>query len=188
MSQTGVASPVEPGLAGPIAPALVLAVVAIAAPVSYFLFAPLLAVAVVVAVIALVLSLRARARGARHRVVAWTIVFAVVGLVVDLALFVVAIFAFWVPRYDHVEVRAAGSAFVAVFADDSSPHTMEWEGDDWFQRYTTERSWVELVITRAPDATGPVSCTILWNDVVVVEESSSDGAVLCRYEVGPFGL
>jgi hypothetical protein len=162
--------------------ALGLAIAAVAAPLLYFAFFPILAIAVAGAVVAIVLSVRALARGDRRPVVGWTLALAAIGAIVDTVLVIVAAVLLWGPSTDQVEVRAAGSEFTVEFEDDVQAWEVDWDGDGWSMRYATERSWAELTVTRADDARGPVECSILWNDVVVVEESSDSGQVTCRYD------
>lgn len=162
--------------------ALVLAIIAVVAPLSYFGFFPFMALAALGGVVAIVLSIRAFARGDRRPIVGWTVALAAVGTVVDIVLVIVFSVALWGSGPDRVELRATGTEFTVEFEDDTQAYTQEWEGDDWFMRYATERSWAEVTVTRADGAGGPVSCTILWNEVVVVEESAGDGSVTCRYD------
>lgn len=162
--------------------ALVLAIIAVVAPVTSFAFFPFMALAALGAIVAIVLSIRALARGDRRPIVGWTVALAAVGAVVDIVLVLVFSLALWGPGPDRVELRATGTEFTVEFEDDTQSYTQEWEGDDWAMRYATERSWAEVTVTRADGAGGSVSCTILWNEVVVVKESAGDGRVTCRYD------
>jgi hypothetical protein len=163
--------------------ALGLAIAAVVAIAFYAAFFPLLAIAAVGGIVAIALSIGAYRRGEGRPVVAWTIVLAAVGAVVDIVLVIVSLVLLVGPAGpSRVELQAGGEAFTVEFEDDSVSYSQEWKGDDWFQRYPTERSWAEVTVTRDADAGGPIECRILWNGRLVVEETSNDDSVTCRYD------
>lgn len=162
--------------------AFVLVGVAVATGFAFFAFFPVLAVGAIAAVAAIIIAREAlpRRRGPARAAIA----LAALAGAVDVVLLVIALVGVVGPVRNTVEFRASGTAFVAEFEDDSGLRVVSGSGDDWFQIYDTERDEAQITITRAPGASGPVGCAILWNDTVVVEESSDEGEVTCRYEVG----
>lgn len=160
--------------------AFALGAVAVVSWCSFFAFFPVLVLGLAAAVVAFVLAVGALPR--RPVPARWAIGLAVAGGVVALALFVVALVNLGSPARDTVELRASGSTFIARFDDDLGSREIAGGGDDWFQTYATERSSAEITVTLAPGASGPVGCAIRWNGVLVVEQTSDEGQVTCRYD------
>lgn len=160
--------------------AFALGVVAVVTWFSFFAFFPVLVLGLAAAIVASVLAIGALP--GRPVPARWAIGLAVVGGLVALVLFVVALVNLASPARDTVELRASGSVFVAEFADDLGSREIAGSGDDWFQTYATERSSAEITVTLAPGAPGPVGCAILWNGALVDEQTSDEGQVTCRYD------
>ena len=86
---------------------------------------------------------------------------------------------------NRVELHGQGPEGIsATFANDMERESVEWPSEGW-AKFNTEGSWAELTI-EAPDdaASQTVSCQIIWNGDVVVEETSNSGSVTCRYDAG----
>ena len=142
---------------------------------------PVVLLAAAAGVIGLVLSIRARSA---RNLAGWALRFGIVGLAVNVAMIaVIAVGVLSRPQYTQVEVRAQGGpGLTATFADDFESYTEAWPQNGWKQ-FTTTKSSAEISITSPEDSTQrDVSCQILWNGEVVVEESSDTGSVTCRYD------
>lgn len=85
---------------------------------------------------------------------------------------------------NKVELRGQGAEGMSVtfFASDMERESVTWPAEGW-AKFNTKGSWTELTI-EAPDdaASQTVSCQVIWNGDVVVEETSSSGSVTCRYD------
>ena len=118
------------------------------------------------------------------------ILFVALGAAITVAV-IVALVAILTPRLNHVEVAAQGAPGITMtFADDTQSYTEEWPSTEpWWKRYTTTTSTAYVTVTAPADAlSDTVTCRILWNERVVVEQSSDSGEVTCRYQAGPFGF
>lgn len=141
--------------------------------------------AAVAGVAALALSLRTRSSGRSSRHGTWALLLAGVGLFLNVMLILAIVIGVSLsrPSLTEVELRAKGGPTIsATFDDDVKTNVVEWQWDGWAQ-FNTARSEAEITVT-APDGDQeyPVSCTILWDGEVVVQESSDSGVVTCRYE------
>ena len=146
---------------------------------------PLIALIAVIGLVALILAIRARTAGAGGTALLWARILGVVGLVGDVIL--IGIIAFWAlsgPSVTPVELRAQGGpTFTVTFADDFETYTETFQSDG-FKRYTTEKSTAEITVTSPDDADDEsVSCQILWDGKVVVDETGT-GTVTCSYDAG----
>ncbi|WP_312171691.1 hypothetical protein [Microbacterium sp.] len=143
---------------------------------------PLAAGAAVLAVIALILGIRGR-RSRESRAGTAAVVVATVALVVDLALIVVmAVGVLGGNGLTQVQVRATGGpTFTVLYADDTRSYDEEWSSSGWKQ-YTTTGDSAEITVKAPDDDTdSAVSCQILWNGELVVEQSGT-GSVTCQYD------
>ncbi|GAA4483382.1 hypothetical protein [Microbacterium panaciterrae] len=162
------------------------ALVVAAALVPFFPGFGLLAVLVLAALAglaALVLGIRARRIGAGGGVARWALALGIIGIVLDVVIIaVLAVGALAHLRRADVEVRAQGApTFSVTYADDSQSYTEDWLGSGW-KRFTTTKSTAEITVTLPKDAPSTtLSCQILWNGTVVVDEKSDSGSVTCRY-------
>lgn len=167
---------------GAVALLLSAALLALLFPIPALL--PVAVAAAIMALLAVVLGIRA-ARSERPREATAAVVVAAVALVVDLVLVVVmAVGVLSGNGLNQVEVRATGGpTFTVSFADDTQAYEEEWASTGWKQ-YTTTGDSAEIVVTAPDDDTdSTVSCQILWNDELVVEQSGT-GSVTCRYDAG----
>ena len=165
---------------GAVALLISVALIVLLLPVPALL--PVAAAAALLAIVALLLGGRAR-RSAVARTGTAAVVLAAVALIVDLILVVVmAVGVLAGNGLNHVEVRATGGpTFTVSFADDTQAYDEEWASSGWKQ-YTTTGDSAEIVVTAPDDDTdATVSCQILWNDELVVEQSGT-GSVTCRYD------
>ncbi|WP_194764707.1 hypothetical protein [Microbacterium sp. UFMG61] len=164
---------------GAVALVLSALLIALVFPVAGVL--PVALVAALLAVIAVVVGIRASGtRGARASVVT-----AMLALVADVIVIVImAVGVFGGSGLNQVEVRATGGpAFRVSFADDTRSYDEEWDSSGWKQ-YTTTGDSAEIAVTAPADAADQeVTCQILWNGEVVVEQIG-DGSVTCRYDAG----
>lgn len=83
---------------------------------------------------------------------------------------------------NKVELRGQGASGIsATFANDMEQRTVEWPAEGWAV-FNTHDSWAELTVEAPQDAASKtVSCQIIWNGELVVDETS-DRAVTCRYD------
>lgn len=156
---------------------------AIVAPIFFFAFFPFVGLLAVGGVIAVVLALRARRRGQSGAALSWAIGLGAVGALVDAVLVVIALVALFGPGLVVVELQAeGGQSYTVRYADDSTTYEEEWTASGW-AKYTTAESSAEITVVPPTDGDGPQqhSCRILWDGVVVSEESSDSGPVTCSY-------
>ncbi|MGO2746702.1 hypothetical protein [Microbacterium sp.] len=137
-----------------------------------------------VGITGLVLGIRARrspsARGG------WALICALTSLIIAVILTVVFIVGMISARsLNRVELHGQGPAGMsATFVNDTENRTVKWPAEGR-ANYNTKGSWVELTIEVPEDAASQtVSCQITWNDEVVVDETSDNGTVTCRYDAG----
>ncbi|WP_394194305.1 hypothetical protein [Microbacterium foliorum] len=164
---------------GAVALLISVALIVLLVPVPALL--PVAAAAALLAIVALLLAGRARRSAVARTGTAAAV--AAVALIVDLILVVVmAVGVLAGNGLNHVEVRATGGpTFTVSFADDTQAYDEEWASSGWKQ-YTTTGDSAEIVVTAPDDDTdATVSCQILWNDELVVEQSGT-GSVTCRYD------
>src|SRR5690625_59114 len=134
---------------------------------------------------AVALGLRARRLRFDRKFGGWALASGIAGLAVDVIL--IAAIAIGVmlarPNVTEVELRAEGGpVFTVEFDDDVRSHTQQWERDGW-AHFNTEKNEARITVTAPDDDPGArVSCTIVWDGEIVVEESSRTGTVTCRYE------
>lgn len=143
---------------------------------------PVAAAAALLSMAALLLGIRAT-RAHRPREATAAIVVAAVALLVDLVLIVVmAVGVLGGNGLNQVEVRATGGPmFTVSYADDTQSYDEEWASSGWKQ-YTTTGDSAEIAVTAPDDDTdSTVSCQILWNGELVLEQSGV-GSVTCRYD------
>lgn len=156
------------------------ALIALLFPITGLL--PVAVSAAALSIVALLLGFRAT-RAHRPREAMAAIIVAAVALVVDLVLIVVmAVGVLSGNGLDQVEVRATGGpSFTVSYADDTQSYDEEWASSGW-KKYTTTGDSAEIAVT-APDddMDSTVSCQILWNGELVVEQSGV-GSVTCRYD------
>lgn len=151
-------------------------------------YVPIFVLGATAGIVGIVLARRSqRAIGDRGRIAAWALMASGVALVVDLVLvgiMVAGVIA--ISSVNAVELRGQGPhGYTATYADsvDSYP-AEEWPANGW-ARFNTKKSSTEITVTAPADsATTTVSCQIVWNDKVVVEETSDTGTVTCRYDAG----
>ncbi|MDR2320712.1 MAG: hypothetical protein LBE60_03580 [Microbacterium sp.] len=147
-------------------------------------FFVVLALAVLTAVAALVLGIRSRAPLRDSATSGWALGLGIAALALDVVLIgAIAIGVLARPQLTQVEVRAQGGpSFTVAFADDAQSYTEDWSVNGW-KRFTTTRTSTEIAVTTPAGKTvAPVSCQILWNGTVVVDEKSDSGSVTCRYD------
>lgn len=164
--------------------ALVVSAVLIALVFPVAAVLPVALVGALLAVVAVVLGLRAP-RSSGPLVSRASVVTATLALVADVIVIVVmAIGVLGGSGLDQVEVRATGGpSFRVSFADDTRSYDEEWDSSGWKQ-YTTTGDSAEIVVTAPADAAEQeVTCQIVWNGEVVVEQTGT-GSVTCRYDAG----
>lgn len=132
----------------------------------------------------IVLGIRARrsapARGG------WALICAVVALLITCVLAVVFIVGMIsATSINKVELRGQGpEGSTVTFSNDMEERTETWPSEGW-ARFNTKGSWAELTLEAPEDADSEtVSCQIVWNGEVVVDETSDSGTVTCRYDAG----
>ena len=140
-------------------------------------------IALALAVVGIVLAVRARRQGGQRARGRAALASALAALVVDVGLivvFAVAIAGFGVAS---VELRGAGPQDNTVtFSNATEQRTLQW-GPEGRAQFNTSGSWAEITVTAPADASDQnVSCQIVWNGEVVVDESSGSGTVTCRYD------
>lgn len=158
--------------------ALVVSVVLIALVLPVAAVLPAALLAALLAIVAIVLGIRAAApRGSTPSVAA-------ASLAIVLDVIVIVIMSAGVLGGNglaQVEVRATGGpVFRVSFADDTRSYDEEWDSSGW-KRYTTAGDSAQIAVTAPADASDQeVTCAIVWNGEVVVEQTGS-GSVTCRY-------
>lgn len=157
---------------------LALPYLAVRSPVALLFFV----LAVGTGIAGIVLGLRGRrsapARGG------WALICAVVALLITCVMAVVFIVGMIsTTSVNEVELRGQGpEGSTATFSNDMEERTETWPSEGWAQ-FNTKGSWAELTLEAPADADSEtVSCQIVWNGEVVVEESSDSGSVTCRYD------
>jgi len=130
----------------------------------------------------IVLGVRARravsARGG------WAMICALTSLLIAVVMtiiFIVGMIA--VTSINRVELRGQGpEGMSASMSHDAGDRTETWPAEGW-ARFNTKQSWAELILEAPEDAeSDTVSCQIIWNGEVVVDETSDSGSVTCRYD------
>lgn len=183
---------VRPGGGGRTIAALVVGIAA--AVVAGLLIVPYLArpglvvlpvIALALAVVGVVLAVRARrqtGQGARGRT---ALASSLVALVVDVVLIVVFVGTIAGLGLASVELRATGPDDNTVtFSSATEERTLQW-GPEGRAQFNTSGTWAEITVTAPVDSADQnVSCEIVWNGEVVVDESSGSGTVTCRYDAG----
>ncbi len=157
---------------------LALPYLAVRSPIALLFFV----LAVGAGIAGVVLGIRARrsapARGG------WALICAVVALLVACVMAIVFIVGMIsATSINKVELRGQGpEGSTATFSNDMEERTETWPAEGW-ARFNTEGSWAELTLEAPEDADSEtVSCQIVWNGEVVVEETSDSGSVTCRYD------
>lgn len=144
----------------------------------------ILTLAAAAGVAGIILGLRARrstpARGGRALICALAALLTTVVLTV---IFVVGMIS--ATSINKVELRGQGpEGMSATFANDMETRTEQWPAEGW-ARFNTNGSWAALTLEASDDAPSEtVSCQIIWNGEVVVDETSEHGSVTCRYDAG----
>lgn len=131
-----------------------------------------------------VLGIRAR-RSASARG-GWAMICAVLALLISCVMAVVFIVGMIsTTSINDVELRGQGpEGTSATFSNDMEERTEKWPSEGW-ARFNTKGSWAELTLEVPEDADSEtVSCQIIWNGEVVVDETSDSGTVTCRYDAG----
>lgn len=164
----------------------------IALALNLFLVVPFLArgvlvllpvVAVVLSVGAIVLAVRSRSSAAGRRTAGLAVASALVAAVAAAALLAVFLFTVTGSRVDQAEVRGQGpDGMTATFSSEGQSREETWNGSGT-GRVATAGSWAELILRAPADSSDQnVSCQIVWNGEVVIDESSDSGTVTCRYD------
>lgn len=164
----------------------------IALALNLFLVVPFLArgvlvllpvAAVVLSVGAIVLAVRSRSSAAGRRTAGLAVASALVAAVAAAALLAVFLFTVTPARVNQAEVRGQGpDGMTATFSSEGQSREETWNGSGT-GRVATAGSWAQLTLTAPADAFDQnVSCQIVWNGEVVVDESSDSGTVTCRYD------
>ena len=175
----------------PVRAVVALWVGALSFAIGLFLIVPFLArgalvalpvAAVVSSGLGILLALRA-AGGASSRSAARALVLTVVGAIITVALLVAFLFSLGGSGVAQAEVRGQGpDGMTAAFSSEGQSREETWNGSGT-GRVATAGSWVELTLVAPEDASDQnVSCQIVWNGEVVVDESSGSGMVTCRYD------
>lgn len=157
---------------------LALPYLALRSPVG-FLF---LALAVAGAIAGIVLGVRARRSAVRG---GWALICAVVALLITAVMTVIFIVAMIsINSINEVELRGQGPDGVSsTFSNAREERTETWPAEGGWARFNTRDSWAELTLEVPDDVDlDTVSCQIIWNGEVVVEETSETGSVTCRYD------
>ena len=141
------------------------------------------AIALMLAAAGIVLAVRARRQPGQKARGRAALVSTLAALIVDAVLIVVFAVTIAGLGVASVELRGTGPEDNTVtFANATEQRTLQW-GPEGRARFNTSGSWAEITITAPADAADQsVSCQILWNEKVVVEESSGTGTVTCRYD------
>ena len=159
---------------------LALPYLALRSPVALLFFA----LAVVAGIAGIVLGVRARrsapARGG------WALICALASLLITAVMTVVFIVGMIsATSINRVELRGQGPEGVsATSSNDMGERTETWPSEGW-AKFNTKGSWAELTLEVPEDAASKtVSCQVIWNGEVVVDETSDSGEVTCRYDAG----
>lgn len=143
----------------------------------------LLALAALAGVAGIALGLRARRSAARG---GWSMICALAALSITgvmAAVFITGMIS--ATAINSVELRGQGPQGVsATISNDMEESTVTWTSEGW-AKFNTKGSWAQLELEVPEDsASKTVSCQIIWNDKIVVEETSDSGSVTCRYDEG----
>lgn len=168
--------------------AVVAIVLAVGLVVPYLALAsraPLLVLllATAAAIAGIVLAVRARRAGTSGAAALICAAAAFVTAAIMAVVFIVGLVS--ATSMNIVELRGHGPAGSSASTDsDVGPRTETWPADGR-ATISTKGSWAELTLVAPADATSQtVSCQIIWNGEIVVEESSNTGTVTCRYDEG----
>ncbi|WP_010206041.1 hypothetical protein [Salinibacterium sp. PAMC 21357] len=154
--------------------------------VSTFNPVPIFVLGIAAGIVGIVLAVVSRRSvdGRRRRFAVGAFLSSGVALVVNgvlIGIVVVGVIA--VSSLNSVELRGQGpEGLTATFEDGVGANTnVEWEADGR-ARFDTKKSFTEITLN-APVGSEKktVSCQIVWNDELVVEETSDTGTVTCRY-------
>lgn len=140
-----------------------------------------LALAMGTGIAGIVLGVRARRSAARG---GWALICALVALLITAVMTVVFIVGMTsATSINKVELRGQGAEGTsATFSNDMEERTEKWPSEGW-AGFNTKSSWAELTLEAPEDADSEtVSCQIVWNGEVVVDETSNSGTVTCRYD------
>src|SRR5699024_3718282 len=149
------------------------------------LFLVLRLLAAVAGLAALAVALYARKRRYSKIPAGWALALGVLGLLLNLVLILAIVIGVTIarPTLAEVELRAEGGPmFTVTFDDDVQSNTMEWQWEGWAHFNTTNQETEITVVAPEDDHEHPVSCTIVWDGEVVVQETSDSRTVTCRYE------
>ncbi|TPW77386.1 hypothetical protein [Schumannella soli] len=142
---------------------------------------PVFLLALAGAIVGLVLSVRASG-GTGRRLAAWSLVAALVALVIDIALLVVFLVGIAVPDLARVEMKAQGPLNMSVtYTTSESSDTVTSPADGEASARTAGSSAEVEIAAPAGSETEKVSCQIFWNGEKVVDETGT-GSVTCRYD------
>lgn len=121
----------------------------------------------------------------RHRSRRAVIGFSIAGLVAAVVVLVLVLVLVRMSPLADVELRGQGPNDITVtYSSQIEQVTLQWPSEGRAE-FNTEGDWAEIVITAPADsADQTVSCQIVWNGEVVVDETSDDGSVTCRYGEG----
>lgn len=161
--------------------ALVVSVVLISLVLPVAAVLPAALLAALLAIVAIVLGIRTR-RAAAPRGSTPSVAAASLAIVLDVIVIVImSAGVLGGNGLAQVEVRATGGpVFRVSFADDTRSYDEEWDSSGW-KRYTTAGDSAQIAVTAPADASDQeVTCAIVWNGEVVVEQTGS-GSVTCRY-------
>ncbi|MGO2683475.1 MAG: hypothetical protein ACTIAA_04570 [Microbacterium sp.] len=158
---------------------LALPYLALRSPVA-LLFFPL---AVGTGIAGIILGVRARRSAARG---GWALICSVVALLISSVMTIVFIVGMIsATSINKVELRGQGpEGMSASMSHDAGDRTETWPAEGWAE-FNTKESWAELTLEAPDDAQSEtVNCQIIWNGEVVVDETSDNGTVTCRYDAG----
>lgn len=159
---------------------LALPYLALRSPIALLFFA----LAVGTGIAGIVLGVRAhRSTTARG---GWALICALSALLITAVMTVVFIVGMIAATsINKVELHGQGPQGVsATFSHDLEERTEKWPSEGW-AKFNTKGSWAELTLETPSDAVSEtVSCQIIWNGEVVVDETSENGSVTCRYDAG----
>lgn len=145
-------------------------------------FVPVFALAVAAGIAGIVLGLLARRSSSDRR--GWALFCALAAMLLAVVLAVIfAVGMISTTSINKVELRGQGPEGIsATFSNEMERRTEEWPPEGW-ARFNTKGSWAELTI-EVPEgaAVESVSCQIVWNGEIVVDETSESGTVTCRYD------
>ncbi|MFT4259625.1 hypothetical protein [Microbacterium sp.] len=135
-------------------------------------------VGALIAVAGIVLAVRQRRRPGA------ALAFALVAVLLDVVLSIVFIAGMIsATSINRVELLGQGpQGITATIHGESGTDTFVWDSTGR-ATLTTKEDWAEITVTAPEDADGmTVSCQIVWNGDVVVDETSDNGTVRCRFD------